>query len=168
MQLSIQPMQWTILPELQDAPPLDDDDLACLREVRDALARHGRLQRFAIHLAHRHFELAPDEILIERPDPDGRTQHVTVGRLADAPDAQPTTWLFEEGPELLLSEAVYCVCVSDPNKTDACIRHGKSRSPGGAHQKDEAAKGQRISEEKGRHERGFPTGGHDGSRERER
>jgi hypothetical protein len=87
--ISIQPMQWSILPELQDAPPLDDEDIACLREVRDALDRDGKLQRFAVHLAHRHFELGPDEILIERPDPDGRTQHVPVGRLADAPDAQP-------------------------------------------------------------------------------
>lgn len=72
MDLSIQPMQWTALPELQDAPPLDDDDLECLREVRYVLARHGRLHRFAIHLAYPHFELGPDEILIERPDPDGR------------------------------------------------------------------------------------------------
>jgi hypothetical protein len=165
MELSIQPMQWSALPELQDAPPLGDDDLDCLAEVRDVLARHGKLRRFAPHLAHRHFVLGPDEILIERPDPDGRTQHVTVGRLADAPDAQPTTWLFEEGPELHMSDAVYCVCVSDPNKTDACIRHGKSRSPGGARQKEDGAKDRRISEEKGRHERGFPVGGHD---ERER
>jgi hypothetical protein len=33
MQLSIQPMQWSVLPELQDAPPLDNDDLACLMSV---------------------------------------------------------------------------------------------------------------------------------------
>jgi hypothetical protein len=167
MDLSIQPMQWTVLPELQDAPPLDDDDLECLREVRDVLARHGRLRRFAIHLAHRHFELGPSEILIERPDPDGRTQHVTVGRLADAPDARPTTWLFDDTPEFLLSDALYCVCVSDPNKTDACVRHGRSRSPGAAHQREESVKQRRISEDKGRHEQGFPAGGHD-ERRRER
>ena len=50
-----------------------------------------------------------------------RTQHVTVGRLDDEPEARPTTWLFEEGPELRLSDTVYCVCVSDLNKTEACI-----------------------------------------------
>ncbi|MBJ7541947.1 hypothetical protein [Rhodomicrobium udaipurense] len=161
-------MQWSVLPELQDAPPLDDEDLACLQEIRDALARHGKLKRFAIHLAHRHFELGPDEILIERPDPDGRTQHVTVGKRGDEKDAQPTTWLFEEGPELLLSDAVYCVCVSDPKATDACVRHGRSRSPGGAHQKDESAKSRRISEDKGRHEQGFPASGHDRDRARDR
>jgi hypothetical protein len=107
MNLSILPMQWTGLADLPDVPPVGDDNLHCLAEVRDVLARHGKLNRFAVHLAHRHFALGPDEILIERPDPDGRTQHVTVGRLADEPDARPTTWLLEQGCELLLSNAVY-------------------------------------------------------------
>jgi len=56
-----------------------------------------------------------------------------------------------------LSEAVYCICVSDPNKTEACIRHGKSRSPGAAHQREEAVKERRISEEKARYDQGFPV-----------
>jgi hypothetical protein len=90
-------MQWANLPDLHQTPTLDDSDLDCLEEIRDVLSRHGKLARFAVHLAHRHFELAPDEILIERPDPDDRTEHVTVGRLTDEPDARPTTWLFEDG-----------------------------------------------------------------------
>jgi hypothetical protein len=94
MTLSIQPVQWSALPDLHEAPPLDDNDLECLEELRDVLARHRKLRRFAIHLAHRHFALGPGEILIERPDPDGRTQHVTVGRLEEEPEARPTTWLF--------------------------------------------------------------------------
>jgi hypothetical protein len=81
MALSLRPMQWANLPELHQAPPLDESDLGCLEEVRAALARHGKLSRFALHLAHRHFDLAPGEILIECPDPDGRTQHVTVGSI---------------------------------------------------------------------------------------
>jgi hypothetical protein len=168
MSLSIQPMQWSTLPDLHDAPPLDNSDLECLEALRDVLAQRGKLQRFAIHLAHRHFVLGADEILIERPDPDGRTQHVSVGRLAEAPDARPTTWLFEEGPELRLSDALYCVCVSDPNKTDACVRHGKSRSPGEAHQKEERVKNRRISEERAKYEQGFPVGGHGGEKDRGR
>ena len=90
-----------------------------------------------------------------------------VGRLDDEPMARPTTWIFEEGPALRLSDAVYCVCVSDPNKTEACIRHGKSRSPTARHQRDEAAKEQRISEEKARYEQGSPVAGHN-EPERER
>ncbi|MGO8005401.1 hypothetical protein ACC725_35385, partial [Rhizobium ruizarguesonis] len=85
----------------------------------------------------------------------------------DEPEARPTTWLFDDTPEFLLSDALYCVCVSDPNKTDACVRHGRSRSPGAAHQKEEGVKQRRISEDKGRHEQGFPAGGHD-DRRRER
>jgi hypothetical protein len=168
MSLSIQPMQWSALPDLHEAPPLDETDLECLEAMRDVLAQHGKLRRFAIHLAHRHFVLGPNEILIERPDPDGRTQHVTVGELADVLDARPTTWLFEEGPALRLSDALYCVCVSDPTKTDACVRHGKSRSPGEAHQKEERVKDRRISEERAKYERGFPVGGHGGEKDRGR
>jgi hypothetical protein len=47
--------------------PIDDSDQACLEEVRAVLARYGKLNRFALHLAHRHFPLGPDEILIECP-----------------------------------------------------------------------------------------------------
>jgi hypothetical protein len=61
--------------------------------------------------------VASGEILIERPKPDRRTRHVTVGRLENHPEARPPTWLFDEG--LRLSDEVYCVCVSDPNKAEA-------------------------------------------------
>lgn len=166
-ELVIRPMQWSALPPLHEAPPLDGGDVACLHEIQAVLARHGKLDRFAIHLAHSHFELAPDEVLIERPDPDGRTQHVTVGRLEDEPAARPTTWLFDEGPELRLSDAVYCVCVSDPGKTDACARHGKSSSPSKSKIDEDRAALKRISEDAARHEQGFPVGGGRG-RERNR
>jgi hypothetical protein len=66
-----------------------------------------------------------------------------------------------------VSDAVYCVCVSDPNKTEACIRHGKNRSPSAAHQRNEAAREKRISEEKARYEHGGRIAGHhEPSRER--
>lgn len=35
--------------------------------------------------------------------------------------------------------------MSDPNKSDACIRHSKSRSSGAAHQREEAARDKRVS-----------------------
>lgn len=168
MTFSIQPMQWSALPDLHETPPLDDNDLECLEDLRDVLARHGKLKRFAIHLAHRHFVLGAGEVLIERPDPDGRTQHVTVGRLDEELEARPTTWLFEEGPAMQLSDAVYCICVSDPTKGEACIRHGKSRTPGAAHQQEEAVKHRRISEEKAKYEEGFPVAGHGEGKKRGR
>ena len=170
MSLSIQPMQWGSLPLLHEAPALDESDGACLDDLRRVLARHGKLDRFAVHLAHKHIDLAPGEVWIERPDPDGRTQHVTVGRLADEPDARPTTWLFlsdNDGPALSAAAgAVYCVCVPiNPAVFGGCAAHGKTNSPGEGRLKEEAATEKRISEDRARHEQGFPAGGHDRSRE---
>ena len=168
LELVVRPLQWSALPPLHEFPALDDSDMACLDELRAVLLRHGKLNRFAVHLAHKHFDLAPGEVLIERPDPDGRTQHVTVGRLDEEPMARPTTWVFDEGPALRLSDAVYCVCVSDPNKTDACVKHGRSSSPGQAHHKDERAKQERISREEAAHRAGFTVAGHKPGRGRRR
>jgi hypothetical protein len=42
-------------------------------EVREVLARHGRLDRFGLTLLHSHFDLANDEILVETVDKAGRT-----------------------------------------------------------------------------------------------
>jgi hypothetical protein len=168
--LHIHPMQWESLPELHEAPPLDDADLACLVDLRDVLARHGKLDRFAVQLAHRHFGLAPDEILIEQPDPAARTQHVTVARRGDHPAAIPTTWLFEEGPALSLSDAVYCVCVR-VRDGDNCAAHGKSGAPSPVAQRERQQKEQgnpadrraeieRINRDENRHRGGFPVAGH--------
>ena len=171
MSLSIQPMQWGSLPLLHESPALDETDMACLDDLRRVLARHGKLDRFAVHLAHKHMDLAPGEVWIERPDPDGRTQHVTVGRLTDEPDARPTTWLFRAGePGLDLSPeagAIYCVCVPiNPALFAGCAAHGRSNSLGEKVIEQEGIKQRRISEEKARYEQGFPTGGHDKERER--
>jgi len=43
MTLSIRPMQWANLPELHETLALDDTDLDCLQEIRDILARRGKL-----------------------------------------------------------------------------------------------------------------------------
>jgi hypothetical protein len=145
-ELVIRPLQWETLPPLHEAPALDETDMACLADLRAVLQRHGKLNRFAVHLAHKHFDLAPGE----------------------EPMARPTTWIFKEGPALRLSDAVYCVCVSDPNKTDSCVKHGRSSSPGQAHQKDERAKQERINREEAAHRAGFTVAGHKRGRRRSR
>ncbi|MHB0704100.1 hypothetical protein ACX4MT_00070 [Roseomonas mucosa] len=158
--ISIQPLQWSALPLLMDTPPLDDTDAACLAELRAVLARHGKLGRFAIHLAHRHLDLAADEILIERPGPDERSQLVAVGRLEEEPDARPTTWLFEDKAELSLSGAVYCVCVQDPVYQAGCIHHGPSVSPPAKRQEQDRLSERNYQEQEARKRRGWPAGGH--------
>jgi hypothetical protein len=112
-QLTILPLQWTCLPDLRDVAPLDDADLACIAELRDVLARHGRLRRFALHLVHKHFELAPHEVLVEYSDPIAREQRLRVeartGR--NARHAIPTTWMLDQAGTPLVT----CVCAYRPD-----------------------------------------------------
>jgi hypothetical protein len=42
--------------------------IPCLDKTQAVLARHGKLGRFAVHLAHQHFAVRPDEILVEFPN----------------------------------------------------------------------------------------------------
>lgn len=156
----VRPMQWGVLQELQDLAPLDAGDRACMAELRDVLARHGKLSRFALHLAHRHFEVGEGEALIERPDPDGRTQHVSVGRLADFPDAVPTTWLFD-GLNAAAG-ATYCVCVTTTLSAGACVAHGASSSPPPKKIEQDGLAERNHQQDKAKQEIGWPAGGHDG------
>ncbi len=105
--ITLSPLQWGRLQDLQDVEPLDADDVACMRDLRDVLARHGRLERFALQLAHKHFDIAADEVLVEYSDPVRREQrlHVRSRDGSDLLDAVPTLWsLAEERPR------VVCVC----------------------------------------------------------
>ena len=106
--MTILPLEWRRLPELRDVPPLDAADLACLAELRDVLARHGRLRRFALQLAHKHFEVAPHEVLVEYSDPIARVQQLRVeARSAGiVRDAVPTTWMLDQPGAPLVT----CVC----------------------------------------------------------
>lgn len=159
--LAVRPMQWGVLPDLGNVLPLDATDTACMDELRAVLAKHGKLDRFAVHLAHKHFELAAGEVLVERPDPDGRTQHVEVGRLIDYPDAVPTTWLFDDGPTLHLTNAVYCVCQSASEHSDgACSVHGKSSSKSKTGQEQDALRERNYQEQEAKKQVGWPVAGH--------
>ncbi len=105
--LTIDAVQWTRLRDLHEIAPLDNDDLACMRAVREVLMRHGRLERFALHLVHKHFDLAAGEVLVEYSDVTTREQRLRVEPRdsATARDAVPTTWLLaNDRPE------VVCVC----------------------------------------------------------
>ena len=105
--LTIAPLQWSRLQDLRDVAPLDDADLACMDELRRVLERHGRLGRFALHLVHRHFDVAPHEVLVEYSDADTREQHLRVEARDSAAlhDAVPTTWTLDTG-----APVVVCVC----------------------------------------------------------
>lgn len=104
---TITAVQWSRLRELRDVAPLDGADLDCMNELREVLARHGCLDRFALHLVHSHFDVAAHEVLVEYSDPVRREQWLRV-EARDSPaarDAIPTTWLLGAH-----RPAVVCVC----------------------------------------------------------
>jgi hypothetical protein len=105
--LTIQALQWARLADLRDVPALDQHDLACMVELREVLIRHGRLQRFALQLVHKHFDLDADEVLVEYSDPLAREQVLRVERrdAAALRGAIPTTWMLAVAQPL-----VACVC----------------------------------------------------------
>lgn len=111
--LTIAPLHWSRLPELRQVPPLDDDDLVCMGELRAVLARHGRLDRFALHLIHKHFELGADEVLVEYSDPAMREQwqRVELRTSAALHDAVPTTWTLAAAAPLAV-----CVCAYEVDR----------------------------------------------------
>jgi len=152
--LAIRPLQWATLPELDEAGPLNASDHACMVELAAVLARHGKLDRFALHLAHKHFDLAAGEVLLERSDPDNRTQHVTVAQLDQVEHAVPTTWLLDTAPDMQAgANMIYCVCVTPPTAS-ACARHGKSQAPSEGTQKEWAERDRGIAERNAKYKGG--------------
>src|SRR5262245_41027366 len=96
-ELAIQPMQWARIADLHDTPPLADDDVACMQAIREVLIMHNKLDRFALHLIRKHFDLAEDEVLVEYSEASTREQYFRVEpRTPDIlENSIPTTWTLE-------------------------------------------------------------------------
>lgn len=96
--IQIAPMQWAALPDIADVSRLEETDHACLDEVRTVLLKHKAIGRFGVHLVHKHFDLAPDEVLVEYTDSDARTLQCRVEKRQDdaeiAHDRIETMWSF--------------------------------------------------------------------------
>jgi hypothetical protein len=91
----LEPVQWHRLLAVEDVDPLNDGDYSLLRELGEVLLRHGKAERFGICLLHKHFDLAPDEELVEETDADTRVSILRVhtaqpGRV----DSVETMWRF--------------------------------------------------------------------------
>lgn len=111
--IEIHAMQWSRMQDLCGVDPLGEADVACLLELREVLARHGRLGRFALHLVHKHFEVGTHEILVEYSDPAVREQRFRVEARdsATAREATPTTWALASG-----GPVISCVCAYRPGQ----------------------------------------------------
>lgn len=157
----ILPMEWSRLQDIDDTPPLDSSDMACMDEIRAVLARHGKLDRFALHLAHAHFQLADGEVLIEQTNPASRSQHTIVGKIEDVPDAVPTTWLF-------IGTGPFKVCPIIDGDKRHLGKQVETDVPPPPLQKEEADMQRRVNRERALYEGGMPVAGHDPHRKHER
>ena len=100
-QLTLETVQWSSLPDIDDVEPIGEGDRQVLEEIRDILVRHGRTDRFGVCLLHKHFEVAPNEIAIEYTDVEARTSTVVVKRNDTASEGNhiETVWRFQnDGP----------------------------------------------------------------------
>ncbi len=105
--LEVSPMQWTAIKDLHECEPLSEADIECMKDVRAALAKHGKLDRFALHLIHKHFDIAEDEILVEYSEASNREQFFRVEKASSeaVKHAIPTTWTLER-----IEPMARCVC----------------------------------------------------------
>lgn len=98
---------------IMNVKPIGDNDRECLSEIRDVLARYGKLDRFGVTLLHNHFPVEADEVLVETEDTRRR-------RLVSEPEKKSlvrksssieTAWRLCLGEEIL---DCLSVCVTDP------------------------------------------------------
>ena len=106
-------MQWAATKDLEDCEPLSQEDFECMKELREILCKYGKLDRFALHLIHKHFDLSDDEILVEYSDSSTREQVFKVEKLdADIVEhSVPTTWTLER-----IEPMARCVCAKRMGK----------------------------------------------------
>jgi hypothetical protein len=107
--LAIRPMQWANVADLHDVPPLSEADFECMREIREVLLSHGKVDRFALHLLHKHFDLQQGEILVEYNDAGPREQYFRVEKATEdiLANSIPTTWILDS-----VRPSARCVCAT--------------------------------------------------------
>lgn len=93
------------LPYIDDVPALKHNDIQCLREVRDVLEKHGKMERFGMTLLHKHFDLADDECLVEETDVEKRFQVISVKKKGEVPRERiiETAWRLGDTPDAILA-----------------------------------------------------------------
>ena len=108
-ELAIVPMQWASIRDLADVPPLSEPDFECMREIREVLLKHGKVDSFALHLVHKHFDLQEDEILVEYNDAGPREQYFRVEKATEdiLTNSIPTTWALDS-----VRPSARCVCAT--------------------------------------------------------
>lgn len=102
--ISVQPVQWSSLKDIDDIEPLNERDADCFAEVREVLKRHGKLDRFGLALLHSHFPIEPGEILLESTDKKNRTLSLEPVRTqADPSKHVGTIWQLADDDAITMS-----------------------------------------------------------------
>src|SRR4051812_25636345 len=129
--LAIAPMQWASIKDLHECEPLSDADLECMKDVRAALEKHGKLDRFAVHLIHKHFDVAEDEILVEYSEAANREQFFRVEKASSeaATHAIPTTWTLGNMEPMASCVCAYRVGVGHLGRHETGISHESTAEP---------------------------------------
>lgn len=108
-ELVLSPIRKTHLKDLSEVEPINEGDEPCLAEIRDVLKKFGMQDRFGVFLLHQHFDLAPDEVLVEDNDPQTRVLTIRPVKRKEALHTQETMWAFVgEGLERVCPK--YCKC----------------------------------------------------------
>ena len=95
-QMHMHPLMMT--PNIHDVKPFDPaTDTTLFNELFGVLQKHGAVDRFGICLLHNHFEIKPDEMVVERTDSNNRIQQCTVEPKDDEREYIQTQWTFEDG-----------------------------------------------------------------------
>jgi hypothetical protein len=81
---------------IDEVQPISDTDRLVLADVAEVLRKHNCLDRFGVFLTHKHFELAPDEILTEYTDEAAREQRIVVEKRGEPAEKYiETSWRFD-------------------------------------------------------------------------
>lgn len=97
--LTVSPMQWGRLEDIEDVEPLNEADADCLAEVRDVLKKHGKHERFGVALLHKHFNLESDEVLLEHTDVHARVLTIKPVKANEAGPTVQTIWELGDGDD---------------------------------------------------------------------
>lgn len=102
--VTIAPLQWSSLKNIDAVEPLNDSDSDCLVEIRDVLKKHGKMGRLGVALLHSHFDLECDEIMLESSDEESRTLISQAVKQSDAGNNNiGTIWMLREGEVTTMS-----------------------------------------------------------------
>jgi hypothetical protein len=102
------------LPNIDEVPPLDAGDHACMSEIRRVLEGHGKLQRFGLTLLHDHFHIGGDEVLLEACNVDTRTLTIRPVKKTALENARvlETNWRLDTMETMAACQQV-CITSSD-------------------------------------------------------